>query len=72
MIKLLKHLIGRADKLLIRGKGIGQFGRATKQLCQNLTLLGFGQRLKGLQKMPRRVSHVELFYAYSLCGITRL
>jgi len=65
MIKLLKHLIGRAGKFLIRGKGMGQFGRATKQLCQNLTLLGFGQRLKGLQEMPRCVSHRELFYARS-------
>jgi hypothetical protein len=63
LIKLLKRLIGRAGKFLIGRKGMGQLGRATKQLCQNLTLLGLGQRLKGLQKMPPRVSHSGLFYA---------
>ena len=65
MIKLVKHLIGRADKFLIGGEGMGRLDRATKQLRQHLVLVGLGQRLKGLQKIPRRFSHGGLFYARS-------
>jgi len=45
-IKLLENLIGCAQELLVGGEGIGQFGRATKQLLQDLSSIGLGQRFE--------------------------
>ncbi len=47
-IKLLENLISRAHEFVIRREGIRQIARATKELRQDLTLVGLGQRLKGL------------------------
>lgn len=49
---------------------MGQLGRTTKQLRQNLSLFGLGQRLEGLQKMSRCVSHGEPFYACRNWSVT--
>jgi len=66
----LKYLIGRLKKLLIGWKSVRQLGRSTKELRQDLTLVGLGQGLEGFQKMPRCVSHSEIFYPYCSRGIT--
>jgi len=60
-IKILKCLIGRLKKLLIGWKSVTQLGCSTKELRQDLTLVGLGQGLEGFQKMPRCVSHGEIF-----------
>lgn len=69
-IEILKYVIGRVKKLLIGWKSVGQLGCSTKELRQDLTLVGLGQCLEGFQKMPRCVSHSEIFYPYRSRCIT--
>ena len=46
MIKLLEYLIGCAQQLIVGGERMGQFGRAKKQLLQDLSSIGLGQRFE--------------------------
>jgi len=71
VIKSLEHVASRVQEIIVGRKRVGQFGCATKQLRQDFAPIGLGQRLKGLQQVPRCVSHSREFYAHPLRGITR-